>query len=269
MSLILGAKVNSATGGTITNLAGYTVHTFTSSATFTPSTTGFVEALVVGGGAGGAGFTPANGGAGGGGAGATLYSKFVPVVAGVACTVTVGSLGPGGTTVSNFGSFGGSSIFYYGGPTAPGTNITAAGGGGGGTWTNPGLSSPQASGGGGGGAQVPGILSGGTGAGVYGLGFPGGGGNFPNRSGSGGGAGGSGQTSPVSPSPGTAVVGGPGVPYTIDGSNVIYSVGGPNCHRHLTSSTTYGSGGGGGPYTAPLVSGFPGQDGVVIIRYLT
>ena len=68
MSLILGAKVNSATGGTITNLAGYTVHTFTSSATFTPSTTGFVEALVVGGGGGGAGFTPSNGGAGGGGA---------------------------------------------------------------------------------------------------------------------------------------------------------------------------------------------------------
>jgi len=85
MSLILGAKVNAATGGSISSITGYIVHTFTSSATFTPTTTGFVESLVVGGGGGG-GASGATNGAGGGGAGATLYSKFVPVTAGVGYT---------------------------------------------------------------------------------------------------------------------------------------------------------------------------------------
>ena len=43
----------SATGGTITYSGGYTIHTFTTNGTFTPSASGNVEVLVVGGGGGG------------------------------------------------------------------------------------------------------------------------------------------------------------------------------------------------------------------------
>ena len=41
-----------ATGGTITESGGYTIHTFTSSGTFTPNSTGSVDYLIVAGGGG-------------------------------------------------------------------------------------------------------------------------------------------------------------------------------------------------------------------------
>jgi hypothetical protein len=53
----------SATGGTITTVNGYTIHTFTSSGSFVVSGAGDVEVLVVAGGGGGGG----NHGGGGGG----------------------------------------------------------------------------------------------------------------------------------------------------------------------------------------------------------
>ena len=43
------------TGGTITTSGSYTIHTFTSSGTFTTGKSGNVELLVVGGGGGGGG----------------------------------------------------------------------------------------------------------------------------------------------------------------------------------------------------------------------
>jgi hypothetical protein len=257
MAVHAGGRVNSATGGIISNINGYTIHTFTSSGTFTASTTGMVEVLVVGGGGGGGTYNTYGGG--GGGAGATLYSKFVPVVAGVACPVTVGAPG-------NFNQSGGTSIFYYGGPTAPATtNITAGGGGGGGYWssstpgTSIGLSSPTASGGGS--SAYSGTNIGGTGAGVYGLGFPGGGVPGGTMGAGGGGAGSVGGTQPYA----SLVSGGLGVPYSITGTAVTYSVGGPNNAPNFPTGSTFGCGGAayGSNYSSPA----SGNSGAVIIRY--
>jgi hypothetical protein len=262
MSLILGAKVNSATGGTITNLAGYTVHTFTTSGTFTPSTTGVVEALVVGAGGGGAtGLYSA-----GGGAGSVLYSKFVPVVAGVGCTVTIGN---GGPTVSPAPA-GGTTIFYYGGPPAPGTNITAAGGGGGGAAGGNGGSVPTGSGGGGGGSPSGSNGgTGGTGAGIPGYGFPGGS-PGPGPIAGGGGGGGAGGAG-VSGASSQGTFGGPGLTYTISGSSITYGPGGRGIGPGRSPTSTpgnYGSGGNANDGPAPNTP-FDGTQGVVIIRYLT
>ena len=78
-----------ATGGTVTTVGEYTIHTFTSTGTFTvtDSTLTEVEVLVVGGGGsgGGPGNTPASGGGGGGGVLTALRSIDVQ-----SYTVTVG-----------------------------------------------------------------------------------------------------------------------------------------------------------------------------------
>jgi hypothetical protein len=84
--------VRSGSGGTISYYGPYTIHTFTGSATFTPSFNGEVEVLVVaGGGAGGGG----NDVGGGGGAGGLLYVSSYGVSAGTGITVTVGAGGAG------------------------------------------------------------------------------------------------------------------------------------------------------------------------------
>jgi len=55
-----------ATGGTITNVGGYTIHTFTTSGTFNVVSGAFnVDYLVVAGGGGGAPYRGGGGGAGG------------------------------------------------------------------------------------------------------------------------------------------------------------------------------------------------------------
>jgi hypothetical protein len=69
--------VRSGSGGNISYYGPYTIHTFTGSATFTPSFTGPVEVLVVAGGGGGG-----NNHAGGGGAGGLLYTSAYGVSAG-------------------------------------------------------------------------------------------------------------------------------------------------------------------------------------------
>ena len=82
-----------ATGGTITRSGGKTIHSFTSSGTFTiPSGSTFsCDILVVAGGGGG---NPAGGGGGGGGAGG--FRKFTSQSVGAgASTVTVGAGGAG------------------------------------------------------------------------------------------------------------------------------------------------------------------------------
>ena len=98
----LDTLATDATGGTITYSGGYTIHTFTSSGTFSPTGAGNVEVLVVGGG-GGSGVSY---GAGGGGGGLTYNSSYA-VTAG-AVTVTVGTGGSSSTNGSNsvFGTNG-------------------------------------------------------------------------------------------------------------------------------------------------------------------
>ena len=65
-----------ATGGSITTTGGYTIHTFTSAATFTPTYSGPVETLIVA--AGGAGAAGIGGGGGGGG---LIFATGVAVTA--------------------------------------------------------------------------------------------------------------------------------------------------------------------------------------------
>ena len=57
-----------AIGGTVTNIGGYRIHTFTSNGTLTVTGNGNVEALVVAGGGGGGSSQTSSGGGGGGGA---------------------------------------------------------------------------------------------------------------------------------------------------------------------------------------------------------
>ena len=256
MGIFAGGKAARASGGTVTTTVGpYTVHTFatTGANTFTPATTGFVDILLVGGG-GGAGNGPNE--AGGGGAGATLFKKMIPVIASTPYPISVGAGGPSGVS-------GTPTTFIYSGITT-----TASGGGFGGPDGIPGAGAnvPTASGGGCGryGPNATTFPSpGGTGAGVLGIGFPGGpSGPSPYSGGGGGGAGGAGGAG----NPGPAA-GGPGVPisYFTGISADMASVGGagyPNTISNVTSPF-YGSGG-----TANNISPHSGRQGVAYIRYI-
>ena len=82
MTIYVGPRISGATGGTISNISGYTIHTFSSgAATFTPQGSGALEVLVVG--AGGGGGNGTSWGAGGGGGGAVIYARNIPVIGGV------------------------------------------------------------------------------------------------------------------------------------------------------------------------------------------
>jgi hypothetical protein len=110
-----------ATGGTITTSGSYTIHTFTSSGTFTPAIAGTVDYLVVAGGGGG-GFEV--GGAGGAGGFRTAAGFSV---AATGLTVTVGAGGTGRTS-DGVPPTGADSVF---------SSITSLGGGGAGSAVNP------------------------------------------------------------------------------------------------------------------------------------
>jgi hypothetical protein len=272
--------VRSGSGGNISYYGPYTVHTFTGSATFTPSFNGQVEVLVVAGGGGGG----ANHGGGGGGAGGLLYTSAYGVSAGSGITVTVGS---GGAIAGNGSNsvFGGLTTIGGGLGASEGANNGGNGGSGGGgtgfsTATNGGLGTP-------------------------GQGFDGGKGGFPDTSavyGSGGGGGGAsapgtdgkeGQN--VS---GSAGNGGDGLPYSINGFSTYYAGGGGG--GYWGDNLTYygvgglgggGNGGAGGSASTLLPTpgvnglggggggargdgslprpGSVGGSGIVIVRYLT
>ena len=120
-----------ATGGTIMDVSGYRIHTFTSSGTFTvTSGTSDVEVLVVAGGGGGGGSVGYSGGGGGGGV--VTSTKNISVGA---TTVTVGSGGAVGANGAN-SSFGAiTSIGGGAGNTAGNGSNGGSGGGGGGAGT--------------------------------------------------------------------------------------------------------------------------------------
>ena len=94
-----------ATGGTVTTDGDYKIHTFTISGTFTVTTGGDVEVLIVAGGGGGS--------AGGGGGGGLIHRDTFAVIPN-AYSIAVGAGGTGGNTI--LGSFtsgtnGGNSSF--------------------------------------------------------------------------------------------------------------------------------------------------------------
>jgi len=277
--------VRSGSGGNISYYGPYTIHTFTGSATFTPSFNGEVEVLVVagGGGGGGAESNVNGGGGGGGGAGGLLYVSSYGVAAGVGVTVTIGAGGTGGTNNSNNATNGSNSVFG---------GLTAIGGG-------KGRGDESASGGEGGSGGGAGGDSGVAGAdGIEGQGNKGGDDLASSRSGGGGGgAGEPGENATASSGPMDGTAGGDGLAYSITGFSTYYAGGGGGGGSHYFSGTIPNSGlgglGGGGNSVGliggaltPNTSGVPntgggggggadattagnGGSGIVIVRYLT
>lgn len=268
-----------ATGGSIETDGNFTVHTFTSSGTFTVPdglSLNDVDYLVVGGGGGGG--VLAGGGGGGGG---VVTGTEATVSAGMH-SITVGAGGSGGECTgfddSTRGESGGSSQFS--------TFASALGGGGGGSYNRSdfGLWSGQNGGSGGGASHdVNGI----PGSGQPGQGYDGAAGtrgSGDSSGGGGGGAGGAGQAGTMT----AAGNGGVGVSNSITGGSVFYGGGGGGGGDERGNTATpgaggnggggaggangvngFGGGGGGGPtYVSeiPCASG-AGGSGVVIIRY--
>jgi len=277
------------TGGTVTNVGGYRIHTFIGDGQLTVPTgfSGQAEVLVLAGGGGGGGCIGGGGGAGG------LQFSTVNLTPG-SKTVVVGAGGIGGVGWNNSpqqGSKGGDSQFdaitalggggggIHGGVSAPQTNLWNGGSGGGGGNTTTGFGTGtvgqgknggtggQNNGGGGGGfggvggfatgvqvcnpSCVGGIAAGDGGQGVY---FP----QFTaNGSPAGWFAGGGGGGARVSN--GTAGTGGNG-----GGMNGTTS----NTQATAAPANTGGGGGGGGhsAVTANQVGG-NGGSGIVIVRY--
>ncbi|MEI6731661.1 MAG: LamG domain-containing protein, partial [archaeon] len=243
---------------TITTDGAYTVVTFKSTGTFTPSA-GLtnVQVLVVAGGGGGG-----SNHAGGGGAGGLIYNSSYAFITNSNITINVGSGGFGSSVYEVLGGNGGNSTFG---------NITAVGGGGGGVRTDaatPTHGLPGGSGGGGGGGQNTKGLGGA--ASPAGQGNNGGdayapGAGAASSGGGGGGAGGVGANG-GSYSGGN---GGAGLAYSISGSSVTYSVGGKGGDSSNTGTRDSMPGAGGGGGASNTGAGTSGLSGTVIVRYLT
>ena len=241
-----------ATGGTITDIAGYRIHIFTTSGTFQASVAGNVEVLVVAG--GGSGGAPNY--SGGGGAGGLVYSSSLPITT-QAYTVTIGA---GGTNSNGQNSSFGSLVTAVGGGKGGGGGVSGSSGG---------------SGGGGG------YMSSGGGSGTSGQGYSGGGGDPTSGYGWGGGGGGAGGAGTTAAHYGSTGNGGNGLAYSISGASTYYSGGGGGgidsggyrsygglggggwCDQLNTAGTNgaANTGGGGGG------NGGSGGSGIVIVRY--
>lgn len=237
----VGGSPFDASGGSVTTISGYKIHTFITSGTFTPAANaeGKVEYLVVG--AGGAG-SYAYAGAGGGGG--DVKSGFLNISKGTAPMAVV--VGSGSSGTGGLSSFGG--IIANGGLPASGGTGGASGSGNAGTG-----GSGSKSGGGGGGAGSPSLHSwtgGGTGGEGFGsnisgtlVNYGGGGGGAGNSSESGSGSGNYGAWGPAG--------GGRGANSTTNAS--------------AARANSGGGGGGGNSYNGRANS--LGADGIVIIRY--
>ena len=257
-----------ATGGTVTDVGGYRIHTFTSSGTFTVTQAGNVESLIVAGGGGGGNVGDRS--AGGGGAGGLQYTASTAVTA-QAYTVTVGNGGGPVTNGSNSSALG----------------ITATGGGYGGAGYGGGVGN-----GGSGGGCIHNNNPG-AGTGIAGQGFRGGNSGYDSGNGSsgtfsacgGGGAGAVGGNASTI----TGGAGGVGLAYSISGASVYYAGGGGGGVQNLGQggnvgvggnggggnggvngsgvSGTANTGGGGGGVGSTGTAG-SGGSGIVIIKYL-
>jgi hypothetical protein len=252
-----------ATGGTVTTYGSYKVHTFTTSGTFTVTSGGSVDVLVVGGGGHGGTFVNQGfySGLGGGGGGQVIYSTGVSATPQM-YTITVGSGGtvsPDSTATSsialgvtaNPGENGGILRDDYGGTSGSGQ----IGG------RNSASFFTYGRGQGGGGDSQPG-----AGPSVYGNGGNGGDGTMYAISGSSvyyGGGGGGGTIPQNNYTPGSGGLGGGGTGAWVDAS-YVYQLGTPGL------ANSGGGGGGGQEGRGALYYGgsADGGSGIVIIRYL-
>ncbi len=274
-------KTEIASGGTITTSGGYTIHTFTSSGTFTANSNLDAEYLVIGGGGGG-GQHPTGAGAGGGGAGGYRSSVTgessgggasaespLTLTAGTSYLVTVGAGGAAGSssngangTDSAFGP-----IYSYGGGggargNGSGSSMGTSGGSGGGSGSAsssrlPGQGTPGQGFAGGVGAQQTAAYGGAGGGGAGAAGS--------NGSASGG-AGGAGVSSSIT---GSAVArgGGGGGATSGTGGTGGGGNGGTGGGTGQTAGSANTGGGGGAGYGSGIAAA--GGSGVVIIRYRT
>jgi hypothetical protein len=265
-----------AFGGTITQDATYTYHTFGASGTFIPQQSLTADCLVIAGGGGG-------GNAGGGGGAGSLIHRTGFSLTATNYSITIGTGGAGDTTRTNAPAGSGTPSTFNG--------ISATGGGGG--TSNNGNNNGGAGGSGGGavgtgagGTASAGTLNGGTGYVNIGGGSVSGG----NLGQGGGGAGGVGGTQNA-PSGGLGGVGsslfsswltatGMGQGGFIAGGGAGYSdltnAGGLGGGGNSGIGTTDGAsglrntgGGAGGSRNESTGNGGNGGSGVVIIRYLT
>ena len=234
---------------TITYSGGYTIHTFTSSGTFTSDVPRNVEVLVVAGGGGGAGGKSGVSNGGGGGAGGYIYNSSYSVSGSVSVTVGAGGAG-GNNTLPSSGTNGENSVF---------DTLTAVGGGGGGSTGN-----GNAGGSGGGAGGVATTKTGG--AATSGQGFKGGDNTTASYApGGGGGSSAAGQNNRVT----TMGGGGAGTVSSINGSAVTYAKGGDAIASTIVNGTANTGNGGSGGYSVGSYAGGNGGSGVVIVRYLS
>ena len=284
-----------ATGGTITTVGDYKIHTFTGPGTFCVSTAPCgpgteLNTLVVAGGGSGARVT------GGGGAGGARNISCITVSA-TGYPITVGGGGAPVTSDNLTGNNGSNSVFSSttsaggggGGrncrgtsPEGPGLSGGSGGGGGGkgcaptfgagGTGNSPPVRPSQGNNGGPGSNNTPGGGGGGHGA-VGGTATPGSGNagvggagtdfspsfpgfSLPNSGTYAGGGGGAGFAGPLNE---TGAAGG-------TGGGGAGAGGGPGCGTGTAGTTNTGGGGGGAGAGFPGPSG-AGGSGIVIIRY--
>jgi len=270
----------SASGGTVTEVGGYRIHTFTSDGTFTVISGGNVDYLVVAGGGGGGGSAGSGASGAGGGAGGMLASSTTISASTFAITVGAGGGGAGGN-VDTQGTNGSNSSF---------STFIATGGGGGGARGYDLAHANGRPGGSGGGEGSQGMAASTYGSGISGQGNRGGLNGFSsdtgdsNASGGGGGAGavggdgldnnysGAGGIGIQSSINGTATYyaggGGGGRPYVItNGQGLGGSGGGGDGGNTTGQAGTPNTGGGGGGAGANGAAG-AGGSGIVIIRYL-
>ena len=256
----------SASGGTKTTSGSKTIHTFTSSGTFTvTSNSANVRALIVGGGGAGGG-QGGNDGSGGGGGGLVRFVTAIPVSSSPGSYPIVIGAGGGATGSNTLGVDGSSSSAF--GNTSPG------GGGGGSESPSPRAGRPGGSGGGAGGYSGGGNATGTGDPGAptdtdletdgntpsNGWGNDGGTNEYPGGMNYGGGGGGGAQhygmpgKNPNSVPTQYAMHtysgnGGNGVGYSISGSPAHYAGGGGcggNGHHGNNGPGSYGGRGGGG-----------------------
>ena len=260
-----------ATGGNVTTIAGYKIHTFNSSNTFaitnlSTATLKSLEYLIIAGGGGGGGTRGAGGGAGG-------YRTGNVVAAGDGNITVIVGAGGSGATAAGFvtsataaGSTGNHSNISIG-------SISSAGGGGGaigwsGSPHNVGKSGGSGGGGGdggvGGAGNTPSTSPSQGNNGAAGPANGGGGGGGAGGAGSGT-SGGAGSSSSITGTATTRAGGGGGAPAGPGGSGGGGTAGGIAGGAGATN--TGSGGGGGGPGGGPTELGGNGGSGIVIIRY--
>jgi hypothetical protein len=229
-----GSYVDYPTGGTITTYTDggtdYRTHTFTADGNFIVSTSGDVDAMLVG--AGGGGSNAQSGGGGGGG-------MITMAAYGVTAQTYAIVIGAGGTGASTQGNAGASTT---------GFGETATGGGGGGFGASGGGNGANGGGGGdttsylGGTGTAPSTVS--ASATAFG-GYDGGDGG-PSKGGGGGGLAAVGSNG--SPQAGA---GGAGKQYNLDGNDYYWGGGGGGAaYNSNAADGGIGGGGGGGTHTS-------------------